>query len=48
MPSRLDDQFIARSEVLLEDPNRNARFLHHIGNADVFETAFAKSLWPSP
>src|ERR1700735_268438 len=41
---RLHDQFIARSEVFVETSNRHARFLHHIGNADAFETTFTKSL----
>src|SRR5882762_9972076 len=41
---RLHAQFIARSEVFVEAPNRNARFLHHISNADAFQTEFAKPL----
>ena len=45
---RLHDQFIARSEVFVEAPNRNARFLHHIGDADTFKSALAKPLGGHP
>ena len=41
---RLHDQFIARSEMLVEAPNRNTRFLHHIGDADTFKSLLAKPL----
>jgi len=29
----------------VETPDSNARFLHHIGNADAFETAFREIAW---
>jgi hypothetical protein len=34
--------------VLVEAPNRNARFLHHIGDADTFKPALAKPLGGHP
>jgi len=30
--------------VFVEAPNRNARFLHNIGDADTFKSALAKPL----
>src|ERR1700679_2457413 len=41
---RFNHQFITRSKVFVEAPNRNARFLHHIGDADTFKSALAKPL----
>ena len=45
---RLHNQFIARSEVFVEATDRNARLLHHIGDANAFKSALAKSLGGHP
>src|SRR5260370_25122183 len=41
---RLNHQFIARIEMFVETTDSNTGLLHHIGNADAFETEFAKPL----
>src|SRR5882757_8541409 len=41
---RLNLQFIARIEMFVEATDSNTGLLHHIGNADAFETEFAKPL----
>src|SRR5260370_33756446 len=41
---RLNHQFIARIEMFVETTDSNTSLLHHIGNADAFETDFAKPL----
>src|SRR5580692_11611744 len=39
---RLNHQFIARIEMFVETTDSNTGLVHHIGNADAFETKFAK------
>src|SRR5260370_21951661 len=41
---RLHHQFIARIEMFVETTDSNTGLLHHIGNANAFETEFAKPL----
>ena len=38
----LNHQFIARIEMFVETTDGNTGLLHRIGNANVFETEFAK------
>src|ERR1700733_654009 len=45
---RLNHQFIARIEMLVETTDSNTGLLHHISNADAFETEFAKPLGRDP
>ena len=41
---RLNHQFIAAIEMFVKPANRDTGLLHHSGDADAFETEFAKSL----
>ena len=45
---RLYDQFVTRTEMFVEAPNRHARFLHHIGDADTLKSVLAKPLGGPP
>jgi hypothetical protein len=39
---RLNHEFIARLEVLVKPAHSDTSLLHHIGNADAFETELAE------
>ncbi len=41
---RLNHEFIARIEMFVETADGNTGLLHHVGNADAFETELAKPL----